>query len=152
MDEAAEVSDEALVGAALGNAVGVVVVNDLAGDLCIPVLGHGLGQGIHVDHDLVMVPGLFLAALDVDDEDAVVVENQQVRLAGEGGRVPAEAEGVLVFDAEVVTAVGPLVSLLVEQSAAALAPASDRPAADSVLPRPAPAPLQARPPAQPARP
>ena len=38
------------------------------------------------------------------------------------------------------------------QSAAALAPASDRQPPISVLPRPAPAPLQARPPAQPARP
>ena len=114
-DEAAEVLDEALVDAALGNAVGVVVVNDLAGELGIPVLGHGLGQGVHVDHDLVMVPGLYLAALDVDDEDAVVVENEQVGLAGEGGGLPAEAEGVLVLEADVVAAVGPLVSLLVEQ-------------------------------------
>ena len=38
------------------------------------------------------------------------------------------------------------------QSAAALAPASDRQPPISVLPRPAPAPLQARPPAPPARP
>ena len=63
-----------------------------------------------------MVPGLFLAALDVDDEDAVLVENKQVWLAGEGCRVPAEAESVLVLEADVVTAMGPLVSLLVEQS------------------------------------
>ena len=114
-DEAAEVSDEALVDAALGNAVGVVVVNDLAGELGIPVLGHGLGQGVHVDHDLVTVPGLFLAALDVDDEDAVVVEDEQVRLAREDGGLSAESESVLVLEAYVVAAVGPLVSLLVEQ-------------------------------------
>ena len=114
-DEAAEVLDEALVDAALGNAVGVVVVNDLAGELGIPVLLHGLGQGVHVDHDLVMVPGLFLAALDVNDEDAVVVEHQQVGLAGEGGGLTAESESVLVLEAYVVAAVGPLVSLLVEQ-------------------------------------
>ena len=38
------------------------------------------------------------------------------------------------------------------QSAATLAPASDRPAPISVLPRPAPAPLQATPPTPPARP
>ena len=114
-DEAAEVSDEALVDAALGNAVGVVVVNDLAGELGIPVLGHGLGQGVHVDHDLVTAPGLFLAALDVDDEDAVVVEDEQVRLASEDGGLSAESESVLVLEAYVVAAVGPLVSLLVEQ-------------------------------------
>ena len=114
-DEAAEVADEALVDAALGNAVGVVVVNDLAGELGILVLWNGLGQGVHVDHDLVTVPGLFLAALDVDDEDAVVVENEQVGLAGEDGGLSAESEGVLVLEAYVVAAVGPLVSLLVEQ-------------------------------------
>ena len=94
----------------------MVVVDDLAGELGIPILGHGLGQGVHIDHDLIMVPGLFLAAPDVDDEDAVVVENQQVRLAGEGGGLTAEAEGVLVLEADGVTAVGPLVALLVEQS------------------------------------
>ena len=114
-DEAAEVSDEALVDAALGNAPGMVVVDDLAGELGIPVLGHGLGQGVHVDHDLVTVPRLFLAALDVDDEDAVVVENEQVGLAGEGGGLTSESEGVLVLEADLVTAAGPLVSLLVEQ-------------------------------------
>ena len=115
-DEAAEVSDEALVDAALGNAVGVVVVYDLAGELGIPVLWHGLGQGIHVDHNLIMVPGLFLAALDVDDEDAVFVEDEQVRLAGEVGGLTAEAESVLVLEADLVTAVRPPVSLLVDQS------------------------------------
>ena len=57
-----------------------------------------------------------MAAPDVDDEDAVVVENQQVGLAGEGGGLTAEAEGVLVLEADGVTAVGPLVALLVEQS------------------------------------
>ena len=56
-----------------------------------------------------------MAALDVYDEDAVVVEDEQVRLAGEDGGLSAESESVLVLEAYVVAAVGPLVSLLVEQ-------------------------------------
>ena len=69
-------------------------------------------------------PARPLACLDVDDEDTVVVENEQVRLAGEGGGVTAELEGVLAFEADVVAAPGPLVSLLVEQFGMAGEPVS----------------------------
>ena len=88
-DELTEVPNEALVDAALRHSVSAVVVYDLAGQLGVFVLGHGPGKGVHVDHELVAVPGLLLASLDVDDEDTVVVEDEQVRLAGEGGGVSA---------------------------------------------------------------
>ena len=46
----------------------------------------------------------------------VLVEYQQVGLAGEDGGLAAEAEGVLSLNAGFVTAMGPQVSLLVEKS------------------------------------
>ena len=88
-DEFTEVPNEALVDAARRHPVSAVVVYDLAGQLGVFVLGHGPGKGVHVDHELVAVPVLLLASLDVDDEDTVVVEDEQVRLAGEGGGVSA---------------------------------------------------------------
>ena len=59
------------------------------------------------------MPGLFLAGLEVGDEDAVLVEDEEVRLAGEDGRVATELKGVLVLDADVVAALDPPVSVLV---------------------------------------
>ena len=61
------------------------------------------------------MPGLFTTGLDVDDEDVVFVDDQEVGLAGEGGGVSAEPEGVLVLDADFIVALEPLVALLVEQ-------------------------------------
>ena len=61
------------------------------------------------------MPGLFLAGFDVHDENAVVLKDEEVRLAGEGGGVSAEAECVLRLDADVVSALEPLVAVLVEQ-------------------------------------
>ncbi len=116
--EAAEVSDRALVDSALRNALCAVAVNDFSGEPGVLILGQRPGQGIHVDHDLVTVPGLLLAVFDVDDADVVLVEHEQVWLAVEGGRVPPEVEGVLVLEADMVAAAVPLVSLLVELCAA----------------------------------
>ena len=85
-------------------------------------------------HDLELVPGLFLAGLGVGDEDAVLVEDEEVRLASEDGGVAAELliagrsvslyhsimalerkawKGVLALDADVVAALDPPVSVLV---------------------------------------
>ena len=61
------------------------------------------------------MPGLFLAGFGVDDEDAVLVEDQQVRLAGEDGRVATELKGVLVLDAYVVAALDLPVSVFVQE-------------------------------------
>ena len=99
-----------MVDAALGDAVGAVAVDDLAGELSVP------GQGVYVDHELVAVPGLLLAGLEVDDENVVSAQDQEVRLAGEGGGMSAEAEGVLVLDADLVAAPDPELVMLVEGS------------------------------------
>ena len=61
------------------------------------------------------MPGQFLASLEVDDEDAGFVEDQEVGLAGEDGRVAAELKGVLVLDAYVVAALDPPVSVFVQE-------------------------------------
>ncbi len=105
-----------MVDAALGDAVGAVAVDDLAGELSVPGLGHRPGQGVYVDHELVAVPGLLLAGLEVDDEKVVSAQDQEVRLAGEGGGMSAEAEGVLVLDADLVAALDTELVMLVEGS------------------------------------
>ena len=62
------------------------------------------------------MPGALLASLDVGYQDvAAAVQDQEIRLAGEDGDVAAEAETVLVLDADVVAALEPEVALLVEQ-------------------------------------
>ena len=104
-----------MVNAALGHALGLVGVDDFAGDAGVSKFGHGPRQGVHVDHELVAVPGAFGAGLDVGYEDVVVAEYQQVGLAGEDGGLAAEAEGVLTLDAGFVSALDPEVALLVEQ-------------------------------------
>ena len=75
-DKRAEVTYEALVYPALGNAIGVIALDDLAGQLGVSVFGQGPWKGVHVDHQLELVPGLLLAGLGVDDEDAVVLEHE----------------------------------------------------------------------------
>ena len=105
-----EFAYEPLVDAALGDAVGAVAVDDLAGELSVP------GQGVYVEYELVAVPGLLLAGLEVDDEKVVSAQDQEVRLAGEGGGMSAEAEGVLVLDADLVAAPDPELVMLVEGS------------------------------------
>ena len=75
-DKRAEITYEALVYPALGNAIGVIAVDDLAGQFGVSVFGQGPWKGVHVDHQLELVPGLLLAGLGVDDEDAVVLEHQ----------------------------------------------------------------------------
>ncbi len=80
-DSAGEVGqgfDEGLSDAALGDALGLVRVDDLAGDARVAVLGRCLRQGVLVDHELVAVPGTFAAGLHVDDDDVVPVEYEQV--------------------------------------------------------------------------
>ena len=62
------------------------------------------------------MPGLLLAGLEVDDEKVVSAQDQEVRLAGEGGGMSAEAEGVLVLDADLVAALDPELVMLVEGS------------------------------------
>ena len=61
------------------------------------------------------MPGLFLAGFEVDDEDAVLVEDEQVRLAGEDGGVASELQGVLVLDADLLAVLDPPVSVFVQE-------------------------------------
>ena len=76
-DHGGQVAYEALVNAALGHTLGLVGVDDLAGDASVPELGPGPRQGVHIDHELVAVLGAFLAVLHVGDEDLVVIQHQQ---------------------------------------------------------------------------
>ena len=65
-------------------------------------LPEDLEDGVLVEADLCLVRRARVSGLGVRDEDLVVLLADEIRLAGDGGGVAAEAEEVLVFGVDVV--------------------------------------------------
>ena len=60
-------------------------IDDFSCQLGVLVLRQCSGQGVHVDHDLYDVRGLFPSSFDVDDQGVVAPHDDQIGPAGQGG-------------------------------------------------------------------
>ena len=92
----------------------MVLVSDKSGDLPASAVVQCQRHRVLVDHHLdgVGCPGP--AGLRVDDDHVLIFLSDEVRLAGQGRQVSAQAEGVLVLGVDLVSALLPVVSDLVE--------------------------------------
>ena len=60
-------------------------IDYFSGQLGVLELRQRSGQGVHVDHDLYEVRGLFPSSFDVDDQGVVAPHDDQIGPAGQGG-------------------------------------------------------------------